>query len=255
MKFKILARATVGVLALTGVVLTQSLPAKDVTTQIRIVSVDAPDLEEKVKAFQETSSELSEEKLSLLSTSIFDQLGSGAVTIHLPAEASLQVADIHGVEISSEKTMVQIPIRGGNVVEPSNLSFFVDTASGATTNIIEVQYVTDAKDSSRGRVTQWDNGRIILDKLVTADGRVSSPGEAASLATGVQEIQLKFNWGKFNACLASHGIAAWTIGAIGAACGIACAATLGLGCAVCIASIGGISTGVITNCVKRANRR
>jgi hypothetical protein len=69
---------------------------------------------------------------------------------------------------------------------------------------------------------------------------------------GGKQIELAFSWSKFNDCLASAGIAAWTIAAIGVACGVICAGTLGTGCAACIAAAGGIGAGTVTYCIRRS---
>jgi hypothetical protein len=54
----------------------------------------------------------------------------------------------------------------------------------------------------------------------------------------------------FQRCLGDQEVSQFAIAVIAAGCGVACSVTLGLGCAVCISSIGGIAAGTITHCIR-----
>lgn len=195
---------------------------------------------------------LSPDQLSRALPAIRTGLDRGRIVVHLDG-AHLDAGSAHGFRDKNGKSVVQIPLRGERLEQPSNLSVFFD-ARNVVSSVVEVQYAQDQRNAERGRVTLWRDNSVLIDKVVTAEGGVSTAtSPRAGLSTGSEAVAgVTFDWGKFNDCLASHGIAGWLIVAIGVACSVACAGTLGAGCAVCLASIGGIGTGVITNCYKKA---
>lgn len=88
------------------------------------------------------------------------------------------------------------------------------------------------------RVRFWLDGKIVFDE---------------TLATTPPDVSIEgLNFGKFNDCLASNGIAAWIGYAASTVCAGVCAGTAGTGCAPCIAALAGFGGGVIGTCVYKA---
>lgn len=153
-----------------------------------------------------------EEAASEATARIVHGVQRGQIPVHLRHGSELVGAESHGFLLADGHTVVQIPIRGPNIVSPSNLSIFTDRKSRII-KVIEVQYSPDLERLDRGRVTRWDDGPLALDKVVTAAGEVLSPADPAAARSDTQVIQRVWSWKKFNDCLASHGIAAWLIAA------------------------------------------
>lgn len=143
----------------------------------------------------------------------------------------------------------------------------------------------DTPGGHRGRL--WHNGRLVLDISVNDQGTVTNDEmfkvglsqtnlSGQNLVAQGQAIfkkfirQLRKNWEApqtnsfldsnranaisfscVNNCLASQGIAGWSATILGAACGIACFFTAGLGCIACLAGLIGFGSGVISACVYR----
>lgn len=104
------------------------------------------------------------------------------------------------------------------------------------------EVVYQAQTEHSGRVALWQDGQLKLDQVVT-DGAEPTTTETAHSA---------FNWDTLNRCLTSAGIAQWALVAIGVACGVICGATLGIGCAACVAAAGGIIGSTAGECVAKA---
>ncbi|AZS38982.1 hypothetical protein [Microbacterium oxydans] len=111
---------------------------------------------------------------------------------------------------------------------------------GSIASRAEVVYQAQTEHS--GRVALWQDGQLQLDQIVS-DGSESTP---------VGTAQPAFNWNTLNKCLTSAGIAQWALVAIGVACGVICGATLGIGCAACVAAAGGIIGSTAGECVAKA---
>lgn len=104
------------------------------------------------------------------------------------------------------------------------------------------EVVYQAQTEHSGRVALWQDGQLTLDQVV-------SDGTAAAAAGTAQPA---FNWDTLNKCLTRAGIAQWALVAIGIACGVICGATLGIGCAACVAAAGGIIGSTAGECVAKA---
>ncbi|WP_431806432.1 hypothetical protein [Microbacterium paraoxydans] len=111
---------------------------------------------------------------------------------------------------------------------------------GSIASRAEVVYQAQTEHS--GRVTLWQDGQLKLDQVVSDGAEPATTGTA----------QTAFNWDTLNKCLTSAGIAQWALVAIGVACGVICGATLGIGCAACVAAAGGIIGSTAGECVAKA---
>lgn len=112
--------------------------------------------------------------------------------------------------------------------------------NGSIASRAEVVYQAQTEHS--GRVTLWQDGQLKLDQVVSDGAEPTTAGAAQSA----------FNWDTLNKCLTSAGIAQWALVAIGIACGVICGATLGIGCAACVAAAGGIIGSTAGECVAKA---
>lgn len=111
---------------------------------------------------------------------------------------------------------------------------------GSIASRAEVVY--QAQTAHSGRVALWQDGQLKLDQVVSDGAEPATAGTAHSA----------FNWDTLNKCLTSAGIAQWALIAIGVACGVICGATLGIGCAACVAAAGGIIGSTAGECVAKA---
>lgn len=111
---------------------------------------------------------------------------------------------------------------------------------GSIASRAEVVYQAQTEHS--GRVALWQDGQLKLDQVVS-DGAAPSAAGTAHAA---------FNWSTMSKCLSSAGIAQWAIIAIGIACGLVCAGTVGIGCAACVVAAGGVIGSTAGECVAKA---
>lgn len=148
--------------------------------------------------------------------------------------------------------MLTVPIRGADMVEPSNLT----VAFGGDRTIssaIEVQYRGDTA-SDQGRVTAWTDGQLTMDRMVDDAGNDWKPGTPTPEQSDTEQIQLAWSFSKFLDCLNAQGVSGWVVTGISLACAAACAATAGTGCLGCIAAAGSIGSGVIGACIYKAGK-
>ncbi|MFF2154352.1 hypothetical protein ACFVVQ_03480 [Paenibacillus chitinolyticus] len=97
-----------------------------------------------------------------------------------------------------------------------------------------------------------NNDQVVFDALLQENGSVES-GFAILSDNTKQEfskstVAPKGWWSCFNNCLASQGVAAWAITVVSTMCGVACAATFGIGCAICFGGITVVSGSVVGYC-------
>lgn len=104
------------------------------------------------------------------------------------------------------------------------------------------EVVYQAQSEHSGRVALWQDGQQKIDQVVSDDAQPAQVGSA----------QPAFNWDTLNQCLTSAGIAQWALVAIGIACGVICGATVGIGCAACVAAAGGVIGSTAGECVAKA---
>ncbi|WP_010493135.1 hypothetical protein [Paenibacillus elgii] len=107
------------------------------------------------------------------------------------------------------------------------------------------------EDSTIHSVAQKNN-QVIFDAQIREDGMIESG--YAILPNNVKKEFSKSTvtpegwWSCFNNCLAAQGVAAWAVAIVGTMCGIACAATFGIGCAICFGGISVVSGSVVGYC-------
>jgi hypothetical protein len=93
-------------------------------------------------------------------------------------------------------------------------------------------------DQKQIRSIVLKNNLPVFDTLLTEEGKIvsgsviTSTGEKQSLSSTT--VLPQGYWSCLNDCLASQGIAAWAITTLSILCGVACAATAGAGCLVCL---------------------
>nr|WP_300145858.1 hypothetical protein [Propionicimonas sp.] len=138
--------------------------------------------------------------------------------------------------------IISAPVVGGNLMLGSNVTVFVGP-DGNLIDSYEILFVP--MDENSGRTVIWRAGTIVFDKVTTNDGSVLDPTDP---------VNVGFSLSKFNKCLASQGIAAWVVTAITAACSVACAATVGTGCAVCIIALALVAGPTLALCLGRAQQ-
>lgn len=89
-----------------------------------------------------------------------------------------------------------------------------------------------------GNIRLWLDGVLQLDRDIVEEVSLSTAG-----------ADTVFDWGVLNQCLLDAGIAQWAVTAIGVGCAVICGATLGVGCAACVAITGGIIGATAGHCV------
>jgi hypothetical protein len=210
------------------------------------------DLLERVEALDEITEELPPAQTRRLLRVATRAVAEGRVPVHLLDGAVLAAEDARAFTLPGGQALVQIPIRGRLLAAQSNLSLVLN-GSAKLAGSAEIQLLADPEAPDRGRVTAWNNGRLVVDKVVTDDGRVSPPSSGVAERSATQEVQLvAFSVSKFRKCLNRQGVAAWVINAIMIACAAICVATAGVACWVCIAAAGGATGTVLRHCYNRA---
>jgi hypothetical protein len=136
---------------------------------------------------------------------------------------------------------VTVPLTGTNLQDVTHVSYVVK--DGVTTTVEMVATVTD---ESHAAFKMWQDGSLVRD-VVILDPELASQGERATITSA------SLNWSKLNSCLTNAGISTWVIATLGAACGVACFFTVGLGCVGCLAAVVGFGSGTIAGCVKVAS--
>lgn len=147
------------------------------------------------------------------------------------AEYKESVVRKYETEDKEIRYIVTVPLHGGKIEKLSTVTIEYDQNINYvdTTEIL----ISDV-DETYGNVTVYKLGKKLLDQNINKEEG--------------NEIQASF-WSCLNNCLASQGIAGWTITALSIACGLACAGTAGLGCIVCLAALTAGAEWVIANCV------
>lgn len=191
------------------------------------------DLETKIRSLSENTNAGSETRTAELV----------GIARGITADSKLPLAHEAAFTLETEAgyTMLRIPFEASaDVLPESGVSVYFDNNS----KIISVGEIvlTEVTEDS-GTVQFWQDGVKTTDRLIT---------EPRPVVSGTTAQAAGFNWGTFNDCLASAGIASWAITAIGIACGAACAVTAGIGCIVCATATAGIAGTTIGNCAGKA---
>ena len=177
---------------------------------------------------------------------------SASTTKHLLEEASLNaltptqsglaldMSSAFTRETDNGSLILRIPyVPTVNLLDISGYTVMFNP-DGSIASRAEVVYQAQTEHS--GRVALWQDGQLKLDQVVSDGAEPATAGTAHSA----------FNWDTLNKCLTSAGIAQWALIAIGVACGVICGATLGIGCAACVAAAGGIIGSTAGECVAKA---
>ncbi|UYO06419.1 hypothetical protein [Paenibacillus sp. PSB04] len=131
---------------------------------------------------------------------------------------------------------VYYPIIGGESQKDSQYIMVFDNNGKNLDNILML-----GLKNKNGDIQSFakSGGKEVLNAVIKSDGKVisgtsiHSNGEIQDLSKPTMQV-FGF-WSCLNDCLASQGVAAWAITALGIICAAGCAATAGLGCYVCLA--------------------
>lgn len=107
--------------------------------------------------------------------------------------------------------------------------------------IATAEIVMTPIDVNSGRVQVWENGTMVMDRVLTVKEEPTRVGAQAS----------DF-WSDFNDCLSRNAVPQWVITGLGIACAALCVGTAGAACVACIAAAAG-GFGVLTGaCIEEA---
>ncbi|WP_164001170.1 hypothetical protein [Pyxidicoccus caerfyrddinensis] len=178
---------------------------------------------------------------------------SRQVTLHLPDGSAADVSQAQVYRLAAGATLVRVPITG--LTAGSAVGYAFD-ANRRLTQTVEIHLIEHSATSGQARV--WIDGRQVLDRQITEKDKEAAANTLATaslrLETGDANARaLGLNWGKFEDCLNSAGIASWVISSLSTICSAACLVTAGAGCILCIAAAGGLTAGVVKACVDRAS--
>lgn len=173
-------------------------------------------------------------------------IASGDVEVRGPLALGLHVPSAQVREFA-QGYMVQYPLQGAGVIEPSTLTVFFDT-EGALSGSTQI-LLRDLGLSSAGRMTLWSNGALQRDVIVDELGGVE-PYSAEGAAAKDEVITAQWSWSKFKDCLNRQGVSAWVVTAISIACGVVCAVSFGTLCAACVAAAGSVTATTIFYCAR-----
>lgn len=148
------------------------------------------------------------------------------------------VADLDNAQVSqpegTDKLMVAVQLSGEDYDKGSFAGVVVDPETGKTSNQVQVK-ATQSSDAE-AQVTTWVNGDSQGTKHVNTSAEASD-AQAASLQGADPDVL---------DCLNALGITTAVALIIISTCATACAATVGVGCVVCVAgftAVGGASVG------------
>lgn len=164
--------------------------------------------------------------------------GTDGIQIHGPSTVVRQFDDGY---------MVQHELEGESVVQPSTLTVLFDEQGSliSSTQIL----LRDIGVDTAGRMTMWNDGKLVADYLVDDSGE-RQPYSTEAAASQDEVITAQWSWSKFKACLNRQGVASWVVTSISIACSVVCLATFGAGCAACIAAAGSIASTTIFYCAR-----
>lgn len=189
-------------------------------------------LEERVNEFQKSTAPVSQAKLeALIETAAVEQIKTSSGEVLAADQAFSSNTDQVCV-------MLRVPFKGKpNLLPESGYSVFLDTSGRV---VASGEMVLNQIAEHPGRITMWQDGSKLVDRVVEDPNRPQQvqPGQSQTALSG----------DKLNSRLATAGIAAWVIKAIGVACGAARAPTVGVGCVVCAIAASGIAGTTIGTC-------
>ena len=183
-------------------------------------------------------------------TTVQADIGSGKLLIHLPTGARLAAGN---AEVLSGKdgTLVIVHILGGGLLPESALVAQLG-ANDAVTFTVETHWQALGHDS--GRITQWRDGQLALDRIVTGTGQVSIPDTPATATNTLKSLTRSADhhadyWDDVANCLSNQGVPGWVINSIWVACGVVCALTAGGGCLACAAGVAALWANQLATCM------
>jgi hypothetical protein len=163
---------------------------------------------------------------------------------------------------------VRVPIIDNTGFNYSSYTTFFDSNYQYLESVIfyfektvnETYEFTAITDHSKMLAEITEDGTIIKGDIVDSEGvsqdlvsifagnNAVAKTSFVSKALSVKTVLAAGFWSCFNSCLASMGIAAWAIAALGFACGTVCVGTAGTGCLLCLKAAQVITTGTVTYC-------
>ncbi|HET9169176.1 MAG TPA: hypothetical protein VFN97_07055 [Actinospica sp.] len=231
------------------------------TTTTKVSGPSVPSVPDKVQAVQKVKDGYQYLKSNYSTTvtgvaryqalaTVKADIGTGKLVIHLPTGARLAAGNAK-VLSGKDGTLVILHILGGGLMAES--AFVVQLgAHDAVTYTVETHWQALGHDS--GRITQWRNGSLALDKIVTGGGQVSNPHTPATAADSVKPLARSANhhadyWDDVANCLTNQGVPGWVINSIWVACGVVCALTAGGGCLACAAGVAALWANQLATCI------
>lgn len=171
--------------------------------------------------------------------------------IELKSKNKVEYNEAFGkIHIESKDTYIFVPFKVKDEQYQLNSAVIHLDENKKFVGIMEMDLKADKK-SQQGVIKTWENGNIVLDKIVPL------PEESFEVNINdetpeFQTFGLKDRWDTFSDCLNSQGVSYALITLAGAICGGACGATWGAGCAPCFYGLSFISGGVIGHCFQKA---
>jgi len=161
---------------------------------------------------------------------------------------ALDTDKVTGWKIDNNLKVFRVPFSTGQgILSISSLQIFFD-GNNNLLDIVEYNFVPYSAES--GAVQSWHNGELVLNQVIVAPENSRSSYDNELI---LPEYKRGDWWGNFNECLTNAGIPSWVISGISIACSVICAATFGVGCAVCLGAITGVWGGTIAGCILVAN--
>jgi hypothetical protein len=150
---------------------------------------------------------------------------------------------------TTKTVVVRIPIEGG-----AGYSYYAESYQYQTSNLLDTMagLFSVTADKNIAAVC-WKNGKEVVNVVITPDGKQMLSGTVLSSTGQVQTVDsTAFNWNcaynKLSDCLGWFGVPGWLIAIAGAACGLGCFFSAGIGCLICLAAVFYVSTGIVGFC-------
>jgi hypothetical protein len=172
------------------------------------------------------------------------RVDAGAVRLVGVEPSKLRWSDAEVIQSKSGGLAVRVPA-GTAEGDESAVAFVLNRSR--ISNVVEQKF--SPVSTTALRLQLYVDGRLRADKVADAATHVVSDYAAWEPS---QPSTMSIDWGKLNSCLASAGIPWATIALLSVACGIACAATAGFACAICLVGAGAGTLTTIQYCLREA---
>lgn len=159
-------------------------------------------------------------------------VGSGqaavCISITYPGVAT-PTAFVAILERSTKAIFQTYAVRGGDTAAGHRIQLSTGDQPTVDVTVNDQGIVID----NNGRIASASTSSLVNGQNLITQFAQSLDAAAAPAGT----IQPDVNWSCMTSCLEKLGVPAFLAGAVGAVCGVVCAATLGIGCMACLAAV------------------